>query len=264
MTQRKPHLLLSNDDGIDAPGIRTLWARLHGRYRVSVVAPARERSGAGCSLSLSNEMRVDERHDGDFRGFAVDGTPADCVKFALTALKIDRPDLVLSGINRGVNLGNSVFYSGTVAAAIEATLYGLPAMACSLGCWGHPEAYYDDAAEVVELLVPWLLRQPPRPRTLWNLNVPNLRFADIRGLRLTAHGTSFFEDDFELYRTDGDTRYYRNVGHHMEACRATQDADDHAWTRGEVSLTLLRTDLTVPVDQECRDELASLWARRHG
>lgn len=248
MTNRKIKILLANDDGIDAPGIQALYRELRSHFEVTVVAPMYEKSGAGCSLSLSAEMEVDERRDhGKTWGYAVNGTPADCVKFAMVALNGYRPDLVLSGINRGTNLGNSVFYSGTVAAAIEGTLYGLPAMACSLACWGHPEAYYADAAKVVRQLVPWLLSFDHEPRTLWNINFPNLRYEELGPIKFTSQGTSFYEDTFELYRQDGVQRYYRNVGAELKACEVKADADDRAVAEGNISLSLLRTDLTIPI-----------------
>lgn len=265
MTSKRPRLLLCNDDGIDAPGIQALRNELADSCDLMVVAPMYEKSGAGCSLSLSSEMEVHERCDkgGKPWGYAVDGTPADCVKFALTALDHPRPDAVLSGINRGVNLGNSVFYSGTVAGAIEATLYGCRAMAVSLGCWGYPEAYYDDAAKVVSALLPWFLKVEHHPRTLWNLNIPNRRFKDLGKLRLTSHGTSFFRDEFELYRREGDRLFYRNVGTTMVACDATENADDHAVSEGDVSLTLLGTDLTRPLKESMESKAVSVWQKAH-
>lgn len=264
MTPPRPRILLCNDDGIDAPGIQALRRAVALHYDLLVVAPMHEKSGAGCSLSLSSEMEVHVRKDGEGSvwGYAVDGTPADCVKFALTALDEPRPDFVLSGINRGVNLGNSVFYSGTVAGAIEATLYGLPAMACSLGCFGHPEAFYDDAAQVAAALLPWLLTLERRPRTLWNLNIPNRRYRALKNLRLTSHGTSFFQDDFEMYRQEGDSLFYRNIGSHMVACDATENADDHAVAEGDVSLSLLRTDLTTEIAGPVARGALDAWKSR--
>lgn len=248
MTTPKPRILLANDDGIDAPGIRALHAELRAHFDVLVVAPMRERSGAGCSLSLSNEMEVQTRSDaGKIWGYAVDGTPADCVKFAITALDGYRPDFVLSGINRGSNVGNSVFYSGTVAATIEATFFGLPAMAVSLACWGQPEAFYADSAKVVHKLLPWLLAQRHEPRTLWNLNLPNKRLSEFGKLRLTSHGTSFFVDDFKLYREEGDVRYYRNVGEKLVKGDSGPTSDDVLFGGEEISLSLLRTDLTMVI-----------------
>ncbi|MEO8376165.1 MAG: 5'/3'-nucleotidase SurE [Candidatus Sumerlaeota bacterium] len=253
-------ILVTNDDGIDAPGLQALHAALKNDWDVLVAAPLSERSGAGCSLSLSNEMRVVERHaDGKLFGYAVDGTPADCVKFAMTAIGNYAPDFILSGINRGMNAGNSVFYSGTVAGAIEGTLFGIPAMACSLACWHYPIAFYDDAAEVVARILPWLVAQEPQPRTLWNMNIPNRRFSEIERIRLTTHGTSFFVDDFELKKQDELARYYRNVGQRLVACDKHPDSDDRSIQLGEVSLSLLKTNLTVDVPEAAARGLENTW-----
>ncbi|MCC6547743.1 5'/3'-nucleotidase SurE [Candidatus Sumerlaeota bacterium] len=257
MTKR---ILITNDDGIDAPGLQALHAAIKDDWDVLVVAPLSERSGAGCSLSLSNEMKVEERRiGGRLFGRAVDGTPADCVKFALTAMNGYRPDFILSGINRGMNAGNSVFYSGTVAGAIEGTLFGIPAMACSLACWHYPEAFYDDAAQVVARILPWLVAQAPEPRTLWNMNIPNRRINEIRHIRLTTHGTSFFVDDFELKREDDEARYYRNVGSRLVACDKHPDSDDRSIQLGEVSLSLLKTNLTVDLPEAAANSLEATW-----
>jgi len=257
MTKR---ILITNDDGIDAPGLQALHAAVKNDWDVLVVAPLSERSGAGCSLSLSNEMKVVERHsEGKLFGYAVDGTPADCVKFAMTALNKYSPDFVLSGINCGMNAGNSVFYSGTVAGAIEATLFGIPAMACSLACWHYPVAFYDDAAQVVARLLPGLVAQERQPRTLWNMNIPNRRFDEIGPIRMTTHGTSFFVDDFELKRQDEEARYYRNVGQRLVACDQHPDSDDRSIQVGEVSLSLLKTNLTVSIPETAATNLEHTW-----
>lgn len=264
MATGKPKILLTNDDGIDAQGINALHEELRPLYDVLVVAPMFEKSGAGCSLSLSNEMEVDARRGGDGKiwGYSVDGTPADCVKFALTALDDYRPDLVVSGVNRGSNLGNSVFYSGTVAAAIEATFYGVRAVACSLAWRGQEVMYFEDAAKLVAGMVPWFLKQPVQPRTLWNLNLPNRRFKDLSAVRLTSHGTCFFEDEFQLYRREGERLFYRNVGTKMVACEIKDDSDDKAVTGGEVSLSLLRLDLSEPVNGEVAESLKAYLKRQ--
>lgn len=258
--RKKKKILLTNDDGIDAPGINAMREAIADEYDVMVVAPLSERSGAGCSLSLSSEMEVRPRKDGDtVWGYAVDGTPADCVKFAVTAVPDYRPDFVLSGINRGMNAGNSVFYSGTVAGAIEATMFGLPAMACSLACWGHPVPFYEDTARVVRALLPWLLAQRHQPRTLWNLNAPNRRLDDLGRIRFTRHGTSFFRDEFKLYRQDGDSLYYKNIGTKLVACGAYEDADDRIVEQGDVSLSLLRTDLSTAAPTPNHEDLEETW-----
>jgi 5'-nucleotidase len=259
MTARKPKLLLANDDGIDAAGIKALYQAIRSTYDVLVVAPKHEKSGAGCSLSLGGEMEViPHKEDGVIWGYAVDGTPADCVKFALQAIPGYRPDLVLSGINRGSNMGNSVFYSGTVAAAIEATLYGLPAMACSLS-FEKPDGkhHYADAARVVKSLIPWLLSFQQEPRTFWNINFPDRSFDKMGPIRITTQGTSFYTDDFTLYREEGDSQFFVNAGWELKGCTMKPDSDDKAVFAGEIALSLLRTDLTVPIPRAAAISLES-------
>lgn len=256
----KTKVLLTNDDGIDAPGLQALRRAISPHVDLLAVAPLSERSGAGCSLSLANEMRVEPRVEGARTwGYGVDGTPADCVKFALSAIENYRPDFVLSGINNGMNAGNSVFYSGTVAGAIEATLFGIPAMACSLACWGHPIPFYEEAAHVVATLLPWVTKQEYEPRTLWNLNIPNRKLDEMGAIRLASHGTSFFADQFKLYREEESARYYKNVGTRLEACRVKEDSDDRVVEQGDVALSLLRTDLTVDVPHAASHSLESHW-----
>lgn len=241
----KPLILLTNDDGIDAPGINALRrALLDDDYRIIVSAPMYEKSGSGCALSLQDEISVEPRRDdsGEIWGYAVGGTPADCVKMAFSAFKI-KPDLVLSGINRGMNIGNSVFYSGTVAGAIEASFYGALSMATSLACWGYKEEFYDDAAKKVRDLVPWLLKQKPIPRRFWNFNLPNIRYGKMKNVRLCDHGTSFFMDDFQLYRQEDNLQVYKNVGTTMRECVTCKNSEEKALEAGDCSLTLLTTHL---------------------
>lgn len=258
---RRARLLLTNDDGIDAEGIQSLCAVLAESYEVLVVAPMYEKSGAGCSLSLADEMEVRVRRDDDGRvwGYAVDGTPAECVKFAVNALKDFRPDLVVSGINRGMNVGNSVFYSGTVAGAIEATMYGHRAVACSLNCWGDPEVYFTDAARVVARLLPWFLEQPREPRTFWNLNLPNRRLGEHGRVRFAPHGTGTYEDDIVHYRDEGDAQFYRNVGRDHVVGTDGDLCDGRIVEGGDIALSLLRTDLTVRLPEA--PSLEERWNR---
>ncbi len=261
---KKKRILITNDDGIDAPGIQALHEVIRHEYDVLVVAPMYEKSGAGCSLSLANEMEVQRRSNSNgVWGYAVNGTPADCVKFAITTVEDFEPDFVLSGINRGMNAGNSVFYSGTVAGAIEATLFHYPAMACSLmmDFRTNEPGLFDEAARVVRGLLPWLLEQEHERRTLWNLNMPNLPAEKMGPVRFTTHGTSFFVDDFARYREDGDTIIYKNVGTKLVECAIHNDSDDRAVTNGEVSLSLLRTNLTVDLPHAAIKSLEEEWNR---
>ncbi len=176
-------ILLSNDDGYRAPGLAVLARALAPLSEITVVAPERNCSGASNSLSLHNELRVRQNHNGFY---SVDGTPADCVHLAIRGLLDFEPDMVVAGINHGENLGDDVIYSGTVAAAIEGRFLGLPAIAVSLA--GTHMTHYQTAAEVI-IRVLENLRARPLPRdTILNINVPDLPFAQLRGLRATRLG----------------------------------------------------------------------------
>ncbi len=189
----KPRILLTNDDGVGEPGIEALREALEDLAEVLVVAPLGQRSGSGCGLTVGRAIEVRDGHDGRARIIAVDGTPVDCVKFA-ASLEDFAPDLVISGINAGINAGNSVFYSGTVAAAIEAAMLGQRGIAVSLATWATGDECFETAAHVVRGLLPWLLEKPWQPRTYWNLNVPSIPLEELRGVRYAAVGDSRYVD----------------------------------------------------------------------
>ncbi|WP_163144515.1 5'/3'-nucleotidase SurE, partial [Arhodomonas sp. KWT] len=176
-------ILVSNDDGYRAPGLRALAAALDRHAEVVVVAPERDRSGASNSLTLDTPVRVWPVREGVFR---VEGTPTDCVHLAVTGLIDPEPDMVVSGINAGANLGDDVLYSGTVAAAMEGRHLGLPAVAVSLA--GNEPTHYDTAAAVAERLLEQLRRDPLPADTILNVNVPDLPLERIAGFEATRLG----------------------------------------------------------------------------
>ena len=178
-------VLVSNDDGVDAPGIRVLARRLADVGEVTVVAPDRDRSGASNSLTLDQPIRARQLEDGRWR---VAGTPTDCVHLALSGLLDHEPDIVVSGINNTANLGDDVIYSGTVSAAMEGRFLGLPAIAVSLATCDHKGQHYDSAAEAVLLLMRRLLVDPLPADTILNVNVPDRPWSEIRGLQVTRLG----------------------------------------------------------------------------
>lgn len=176
-------ILLSNDDGISAPGIQTLASALRGFAQVQIVAPDRNRSGASNALTLDSALRITTLSNGDIA--VQQGTPTDCVYLGVNALMRPRPDIVVSGINAGPNLGDDVIYSGTVAAAMEGRHLGYPALAVSLN--GHQ--HYDTAAAVTCRLLRALQRKPLRTGKILNINVPDLPLAEIKGIRVTRCGS---------------------------------------------------------------------------
>src|SRR5688500_16319922 len=179
------HVLVSNDDGVEAPGIRALASCLAEVARVTVVAPDRDRSGASNSLTLDRPLRYTMLDNGYYR---VAGTPTDCVHLALAGLLEDEPDLVVSGINNSSNLGDDVIYSGTVAAAMEGRFLGLPAIAVSLASRDHRAEHYDSAARAALLIMQRLAIDPLPADTILNVNVPDRPWKELRGFEVTRLG----------------------------------------------------------------------------
>ena len=179
-------ILVSNDDGYQAPGLACLVEHLRAVAEVTVVAPERDRSGASNSLTLDYPIRAVRTDNGFIR---VDGTPTDCVHLALTGLLEEEPDMVISGINAGGNLGDDVLYSGTVAAAMEGRFLGLPAIAVSLVAQsGHQVSHYASAARVVVAVIERLRREPLAADIILNINVPDLPWDQIQGVEATRLG----------------------------------------------------------------------------
>jgi len=179
-------ILISNDDGIEAIGIRVLADSMRGLGGVTIVAPDKNRSGASNSLTLDSPIRIKELEKGVYR---VAGTPTDCVHVALTGLLDEDPDIVVSGINAGANLGDDVIYSGTVAAAMEGRFLGFPAVALSLVFAEQAQEHnYDTAGEAAIRLVRQLQRDPLPADTILNVNVPDCPWSEIRGFEVTRLG----------------------------------------------------------------------------
>lgn len=231
-------ILVSNDDGIYSPGIQILAKRLSDLGEVFVIAPDRERSAAGHSLTLDRPLLVEEFKE---RMFSVNGTPTDCVSIGVKGVLKVRPDLVVSGINKGGNLGDDITYSGTVSAAIEGTLLGIPSMAVSLVA--REDFIFNAAAEFALSLAGRILREGLPKDTLLNVNVPNLPLSDIRGIRITRQGKRTYADSaMEMIDPRG-KRYYW-VGGGEPLWEAGDDTDYAAVTAGYVSVTPLHLDLT--------------------
>lgn len=231
--------LISNDDGISSEGIQVLSEAVRTLGRVTIVAPDQNRSGASNSLTLESPIRIKELEEGVFR---VAGTPSDCVHIALTGLLEKDPDMVISGINDGANLGDDVIYSGTVAAAMEGRFLGLPAVAVSL-VYDDGEAHYATAGEAVVRLVRQLLEDPLPADTILNVNVPNLAWEEIRGFEVTRLGHRHRAEP--TIKTDdprGRPMYW------IGPAGAEQDAgpgtDFDAVRRGFISVTPIHVDLT--------------------
>ncbi|MDE2309061.1 MAG: 5'/3'-nucleotidase SurE [Xanthomonadaceae bacterium] len=233
-------VLVSNDDGVDAPGIRVLAERLGAVGKVTVVAPDRDRSGASNSLTLDAPLRVFPMGNGYFR---VAGTPTDCVHLALAGLLDEEPDIVVSGINNSANLGDDVIYSGTVSAAMEGRFLGLPAIAVSLVTQDHKGLHYESAADAVLLLMRRLLVDPLPADTILNVNVPDRPWADIVGFEVTRLGRRHRSAP-SIAQTDPRGRPIWWIGPAGEVDDAGPGTDFNAVHRGFVSVTPIHVDLT--------------------
>lgn len=232
------HILVSNDDGVQAPGIQCLAEQMRTLGRVTVVAPDRDRSGASNSLTLDQPIRATEIEPDIFR---VEGTPTDCVHLAVTGLLADEPSMVVSGINAGANLGDDVLYSGTVAAATEGRFLGLPALAVSL-C-SFEARHYATAARVAALLVQRLLHDPLPADTILNVNVPDRPWDELRGFEATRLGQRHRAEPI-IRAMDPRQRPIYWIGPPGSEQDAGEGTDFHAVRQGFVSVTPLQIDLT--------------------
>lgn len=232
------HILLSNDDGYFAPGLAILAEAVAALAQVTVVAPERDRSGASNSLTLDRPLSVRRAQNGFFY---VNGTPTDCVHLAVTGLLEKMPDLVISGVNHGANMGDDTIYSGTVAAATEGFLLGIPSIAVSLVADGKD--HFQTAARVAAELAARLLSHPLGQPVLINVNVPDVPFEQLRGTEVTRLGKRHKAEPVVKTATPrGETVYW--IGAAGAAQDAGEGTDFNAVTRAMVSLTPLQMDLT--------------------
>lgn len=233
-------VLVSNDDGVDAPGIRVLAARLAAVGEVTVVAPDRDRSGASNSLTLDMPIRVSKLEE---RRYRVAGTPTDCVHLALAGLLDFQPDIVVSGINNAANLGDDVIYSGTVSAAMEGRFLGLPAIAVSLVTNDHKGVHFETAAQAALILMQRLLVDPLPADTILNVNVPDRPWDEIRGFAVTRLGRRHRSAPC-IRQTDPRGRPIYWIGPPGEAEDDGPGTDFHAVREGSISITPIQVDLT--------------------
>ena len=252
-------LLLCNDDGIYADGMHHLYHALRPSHTCTIIAPDRERSAAGHAITLTDPIKTKEiYHDEERYGLAVSGTPADCIKLALCHLhKKNPPALVVSGINLGSNLGISVLYSGTVSAASEAVILGIPGVAISLCTYENPE--WETAAYVAQEVTRRLIEDPLPQGVLLNVNVPNLPLHALKGLRRAHMGKSRFVERFSAHRDPQGNQYYWLDGD-MQCLEDDPNADVHVVQAGYASLTPIHINLTA---QDSLDQLADWNTEYH-
>ena len=253
------NILVTNDDGIGAPGIYALAKAMRQIGNVVVMAPLGEQSAVGHALTVSLPLRVTPfEKNNEFLGYAVSGTPADSVKLALrTYLSeqgLPRPDIVVSGINHGRNTAVNIIYSGTVSAATEATVLGVPAIAVSLTSYG-PDPDFSAAAEFMREFVPVVHEQGLPEGTLLNVNVPAVPLEEIEGFAFTRQGRSFWQDTFETRLDPQQRPYYWLKGDYVLVDHES-DIDDVAIRERKISITPLHYDLT---DYDFLRKMSERW-----
>ena len=235
-------ILLTNDDGINAEGIKAFWRALRRIGEVTVVAPETEMSAVGHSITISDPLRVRQvKLNGEPYGMAVNGTPADCVKIAVRAILKERPDMVVSGVNHGQNVATNIIYSGTVSAATEGTILGIPSVAVSLASFTGGD--FDMAADYGVRVINEVAARGLPPDTLVNVNVPAIPRAQVKGIKVCRMGMSKFADMFER-RVDPRQHDYYWQGGRMEIYPQDEGADIKWLSENWVTVTPIHYDLT--------------------
>jgi len=250
-------ILLTNDDGIHAPGLAALEHELRKLGDVTVAAPLTEQSGVGHAITYLTPLMARKAldNDGRRRGWAVEGSPADCVKLAIAELCPTRPDLVVSGINSGLNAGINVLYSGTVAAAIEGAFFGITSVAVSLEY--DEAARFDKAAEQAVAIIEQVLAQPNSRNQLYNLNIPNQALDNTAELHVVPAAVTPWSEDFEKRTDPRGRKYYWATGLAPDP-PTDGETDLSALKAGHITLTPLKFDMNQ------REKLAEMQAWQLG
>jgi len=236
------NILLTNDDGIYAPGLGALFKRLIERHSVSVIAPDREQSAVGHGITLNQPLRVNPVSvNNAFQGYAVSGTPADCIKMGVLEILDSKPDMVISGINPGANVGININYSGTVAAAKEATLYGILAIAVSIH--SREVRNYEEAAIFIEALAEDVHANGLPFGTFLNVNIPNRPLKEIAGIRISRLDMDFFPEFIDKRMDPRRRTYYWQGCDSLPAGKST-DIDGSALCKDFISITPIKCDQT--------------------
>lgn len=240
--ERKLHILVSNDDGIDAAGLYALVQEVKSIGEVTVIAPDKQQSAVGHAITVSYPLRSYRFYkNGEFFGIAVEGTPADAVKLAVRSLLKRKPDLLISGINHGSNTAINIIYSGTVSAATEGTILGIPSVAISLTTYDTPD--FSFAARFAKKLALLVADRGLPEGTLLNVNVPPVSEDEIRGVVVTRQGKSKWDDTFETRRDPNNKEYYWLTGK-MMVLDNSEDTDQVAIMNNSISITPIHYELT--------------------
>lgn len=245
-------VLLTNDDGIHAPGLMALYQELGKDFEVAVVAPESEMSAVGHAITLTSPLRVQEVFkNGSFFGYGVKGTPADCIKIAVQEILKSPPEVILSGINLGANVGVNVLYSGTVSAATEGAFLGIPSAALSLDTRQRPDFHF--AARFSREVIRFMLQHGLKERVALNVNIPAVPEEGIAGVTITRQGVGRFRESFER-RIDPRGNVYYWLSGETPVENGARDADARALKERWITITPISFDLT------CRDEMERLRA----
>jgi 5'-nucleotidase len=232
-------ILISNDDGINSAGLNALSEALRMLGEIIIVAPDRDQSAVSHSLSLYRPLRIEDIGENIY---SVDGTPTDCINLAINGLLKDRkPDLMVSGINKGENLGDDITYSGTVSAAMEGTLLGIPSIAVSLTTKNN--FHFETASHYALMVVKYVLRRGLPEGTLLNVNIPNLPKDKVKGVRVTRQGKRVYGEPI-VENTDPRGRKYYWIGGNELGSLDIENSDMVAVRQGYVSVTPIKLDLT--------------------
>lgn len=247
-------ILITNDDGIDARGILTLAKEISKKHEVMVVAPREQKSASSHSISIHNPIKIrEEKIDKNFKAYSLVGTPADCTQAGLSLLCKD-VDLVISGINRGLNCGTDILYSGTVSAAIEGAIYNVPSIAISMEVnWEREDEDYSKAAKWISKVVDIAEKSCLRNDVVLNVNVPNIQEEELKGIKVCKLGKSTYKTDYILLEENEDM-IYEIKGTRNEILE--EDSDLYFLSQGYVTLTPLHFDFT---NFKILDEVKSIF-----
>lgn len=230
---KKPFILLTNDDGINALGIRQLWSALRGHADIAIIAPASEQSAVGLSITLRRPLHVEKicwPEEG--QAWSVTGTPADSVKMALSVILPRKPDLVVSGINRGTNSGRVVLYSGTVGGAIEAVMQDIPSVAFS--CFDYEDPDYESSLNHIPKIVHYVLKHSLPEGTLLNVNFPP-RKCPVKGIKMSRQGKGFWAEDPDRRSHPSEGNNYYWLGAKYREYEEHPDGDVHLLSQGYIT-----------------------------
>lgn len=241
-------ILITNDDGIFSSGIYALWEVAKEFGSVYVVAPNSQKSATGHSITISKPLFVDKikRRNG-FEGTSITGSPADCVKFGLKKILSDAPDLILSGINLGSNLGNNIIYSGTVAAAIEGAMQNIPSIAFSIDSF-NPKSF-DTSKCIIRQIINLAIENGINKNFIWNVNIPNCEIDQLRGIKVASQGNQYFNDDFDTRVDPKGNEYYWMVGNMVDE-DSTFESDSYVVKNDYASISPIGFNLSNSIEIE--------------